>query len=249
VPAPTEPDPDYVKRRDELLKRGDPRVMQPAPVVDTSKPPVNPADLLQVISRDVMKVGAIKIDLKAGTAEVPAVVAAPYGPLEFVLVTEGGKAYESLLTVKSTAIELRFALTLLGFEGTRLDAQGKLPAATAADSVIAAVRIGDKTRPLSELMIDQRTNKPGKNAPWQVIGFSDADRDAALRTTELMTLVPREALSPLRYTIDAGNPYVRGQGLIGNKASLPPAGTEVTLVLSRLPDAPAPKTMSPGRAP
>jgi hypothetical protein len=249
VPAPTDPDPGLESRRKQLLERGDPNVMKPAPVVDQTKAPPNPADLLKVISRDVMQVGAIKVDLAKGTADIPVTVAAPSGPLEYAMVAPGGKAYESVLKTTVTAIELRFALTLLGFEGTPVDAHGKLPAATPADTVMASVRIGSKTRPLADLMLDQRTQKPVKDAPWQVVGFADADRDAALRGAELMTVITREEYAPLRYTLDAGNPYVRDQGLVANKATLPPPGTELTLVLSRRPDAPPPKVQSPGRTP
>lgn len=246
VPA-TQQDPDFEKNRAELMRRGDPEMMKPAKVVDGTEPAANPAEMIKVVSKDVMKVGAITIDLKAGRAEVPAMVAFPSGPLEYVMVSTKGKAYESAFTVEASVVELRLALTLLGFEGTMPAADGTLPAATAADSVLVAVAIDGKERPLADYLIDNKSGKRAPDAPWQVVGFRDADRTLALSTENFMTLVPRDVYAPLRITIDAGNPYAGpDQGLGLNKRTMPATGAKVSLVLRRRPDAPAvsPRTTS-----
>lgn len=240
-PTPaTQPDPDFEKNRAELLRRGDPEMMKPAKVVDGSGPAATAADMIKVVSKDVMKVGAITVDLKAGRAELPAMVAFPTGPLEYVMVGVKGKAYESVFTVEAKAVELRLALTLLGFEGTVPAADGTLPAATAADSILVAVKVDGKERPLADYLVDNRSGKRAPDAPWQVVGFRDADRALALSTENFMTLVPRDVHAPLRITIDAGNPYAGpDQGLGLNKRTMPATGSKVTLVLRRRPDAPA----------
>src|SRR4051812_17010431 len=67
-PSPSAPDPDWQKRRDELVRRGDPSVMKSAPVFDHSKPvPPTPTDMIKPVSKDVMMVGPIRVDLANGT--------------------------------------------------------------------------------------------------------------------------------------------------------------------------------------
>lgn len=245
IPGPTEPDLGFEARRAELLRRGDPDMMKAAPVTGGSATPAtDPAEMIKVIARDVMMVGAIRVDLAAGTAEFPAVAASPTGPIEYVLVGQGGKAYESLFVAEVSVVELRLGLTLLGFEGTTPGADGAISAATATDSVLATVRIAGKERPVAGFLIDAQTGKPPATAPWQVVGFRPADRAAALAGRELMTVVRRDVLTPLQFTIDAGNPY-SGQGLLANPKALPPAGSAVTVVLRRRPDAPASVPRSP----
>lgn len=246
IPSPTAPDLGYEERRAELLKRGDPAMMQPAPVYDEKVPEQTAADLVKAVSKDVLMVGAIRVDLAKGRAELPAKVVVVSAPLEYIMVSPWGKAYESMLTVTATVVELRLALTLLGLEGTMPDASGKVAAPTAADTVTAALRVDGKERPLAWFLIDRRVKKPLADAPWQVIGFRDADRNAALRTQELMTLVARDQLAPLRITTDVGNVYAGpDHGVVADPKKLPAAGTEVTLVLARRVDAPPSKAASP----
>lgn len=246
IPSPQAPDLGYEARRAELLKRGDPALMPTSPVQDPNARVETAADLVKAVSKDVLMVGKIRVDLAAGTAELPAKVVAVDAPLEYVAVTPWGKAYESMLTVDTTAVEVRLALTLLGFEGTMPDENGKVAAATAADSVTAALKIDGKQRPLSWYLIDRRVKKPLADVAWQVIGFRDNDRTAALNVLELMTLVPRDHLAPLRITIDVGNVYAGpDHGVVADPKKVPPAGTDVTLVLQRRPGSPPPKTPSP----
>lgn len=240
IPSATEPDVNYEARRDELLRRGDPERMKPAPVIDQNAPATDPAEMIKVVSRDVMMVGASRVDLAAGTLEIPVENAAPLGPIEYVLVARGGKAYESLFVADVSVVEVRLALTLLGYEGTIPTDDGKVAPPTAADTVLASVRIGDQERPLSHFLIDRRTGKAPADAPWQVLGFRTIDRAGAVHAKELMAVISRDVLVPLRATVDAGNPYAQGQGLQSRAGSLPAAGTKVTLVLRRRPDAPRP---------
>jgi hypothetical protein len=237
IPGPTEPDPDWEKRRDELLRRGDPEKMKPAPVLDQSKPvEINASDLIKAVSKDLMMVRDIKVDLAAGTAEIPGQVALESGLLEFVAVSLGGKAYESLFTVNANAVELRLAMTLLGYEGTPPGPDGTWPAATDKDTVTVTVKVGGKDRPLTDFMIDRKTGKPPKTLPgWQVVGFSDAERSSSLTTLQLLTLVDREIWAPLRIVAGGdANPYAGPKaGFAPNGDALPPIGTEITLVIHR----------------
>ncbi len=233
LPPATAPDPGYEARRAELLRRGNPEMMKDAPVMVTTAPDVKPDQIIKPLGKDLVAVGKIKVDLAAGRLEVPAKMASPTAPLEYIAVTPAGKAYESLLTVDTNAIELRLALSLIGFEGTVPSATGELPPATAADSVLVAAVFGGKERPIASLLMDRRVKKAPKDTPWQVVGFRPEDRDQALLTKDFLTLVERDRFAPLRYTIDPGNPYAGpNEGYSGNPKAFPPGG-EITLVIKR----------------
>ncbi len=243
IPKPTDPDPDWERRRDELLRRGDPARM-PIAAPDAGAAAMNPADMIKVVDRDHLKVGALTIDLAAGVIELPVTVSVTNAPLEYVLVAPGGKAYESLFIGEVSAIELRLALTLLGFDGPVPDGANDVPKASAADGLIATYRVGKRERPVADLFTLQASGKPPAPLPYQAIGFGPADRDAALATRELITLVARDRVAPLRIAVDAGNPYA-GQGVVTNTAAMPASGAALTLVLRRMPNGPAPQRPSP----
>lgn len=246
IPPPTEPDVGYEERRRKLLERGNPEVMPTSPIPGTRPAAPSAAELVKAVSKDVLMVGSIRVDLAKGTAELPAKVVAVDAPLEYIATTPWGKAYESMLSVTATAVELRLALTLLGFEGTVPDASGKVASPTAADTVTAELRVGDKQRPLGWYLIDRRSKKPLADAAWQVIGFRESDRENALNVQELVTIIPRDHLAPLRLTVDVGNVYAGpDKGLVADPKKVPAAGSDVTLVLVRRPGAPAAPTPSP----
>ncbi len=246
LPKPTEEDPNYEANRAELLRRGNPEMMKDAPVALTTAPDIKAADLIKPIGKDKVQIGLIKVDLAAGRAEIPAKVAALEQPLEYVAVAENGKAYESLLIVNITSIELRLALSLMGYEGVTPAEGGAVPAPTASSSVLLSAIVGGKERPLAAYLIDRRTKKQPIDSPWQVIGFRQVDRDQSLLTKDFFTLVARDYFAPVRYTEDTGNPYAGpDQGYGGNLKLLPPKGGELTLVIKRRPDMPKTPTDSP----
>jgi hypothetical protein len=114
--------------------------------------------------------------------------------------------------------------------------------------ILVLKTIGDKDVPVSSWLIDRKTGKAPKDLPWQVVGFRDDARTAALTTTSFLTLVPRDTAAPLRISGDAGNPYAGpDQGLGTDPAKVPPVGTELTLIIARHPDAPALPPSSPGQ--
>lgn len=237
-PAPgirpaTEPDPGYEARRAELLRRGNPEMMKEAPELPTTAPDVKAQQLIKPLGKDLVQVGTIKVDLAAGRLEIPAKVGSPAAPLEYVGVTPEGKAYESLLTVETNAVELRLALSLIGFEGVVPSPTGEVPPPTVNDTVLLAAMFGGKERPVSSLLVDRRTKKAPKDTPWQVIGFRAENRDQALLTKDFFTLVARDTYAPLRYTIDPGNPYAGpNEGYSGNPKAFPADG-KLTLVIKR----------------
>ncbi len=241
----TEPDLGYEARRAELLRRGDPAMMKDAPIMVTTAPDIKPEQMIKKISKDEIQVGNIKVNLTTGRAEIPATVASPGQPLEYIAVGKNGKAYESLLQIDVTAIELRLALSLMGYEGTLpLDEQGRVPPASEFDTVHLTAIVAGKERPISAYLIDRRIKKPAKDHGWQVIGFRPENRDQALLTKDFFTLVERDYFAPVRTTSDAGNPYAGpDHGYSGNIKLLPKEGGALTLVIKRPGNKPAPLTM------
>lgn len=245
-PTPaTAPDPTYEERRKLLLQRGNPEMMKDAPVVQQTAPDVKPEQLIKPLGKDMLQIGrTITVDLAKGRAELPAKVSATEQPLEYIATAPNGKAYESLLTIDTTAIELRLALSLMGYEGTMPQKpDGKVSPATDEDSVFLAAIVGGKERPISAYMIDKHTKKPPKDIPWQVIGFQPEDKDQSLLTKDFFTLVARDFFAPVRYSIDPGNSYAGpNEGYIGNPKLLP-KDAQVTLVIKRNPAKAGPPPM------
>src|SRR5688500_862698 len=88
IPPATEPDPGYEARRDELLRRGDPAMVKDAPVLgqEETPPEASVSEMIKPVSKDVMLVKAIRVDLAARTLEIPAKVWLEEGILEFIAV-------------------------------------------------------------------------------------------------------------------------------------------------------------------
>jgi hypothetical protein len=223
IPPATEPDPGYEARRDELLRRGDPEVMKPAPVIDLDQPPAEASatDLIKSVSKDVMMVKDVKVDLAKRRIEIPGKVVLREGMLEFIAVTPAGKTYESFLSVETTAVQLRLALTLLGLEGKEGDVVG------------VSVALPGGEVPLADLLVDRKTDEKARALQFQVIPFDDKDKAEALRTAQMISLVDHEPFAPLRVVGDVGNPYAgadQGLGLASKK--VPEVGTAITLILT-----------------
>lgn len=240
-PPATAPDTTYEARRKLLLQRGDPNMMKDAPVAETKAPEIDPGKLIKPVGKDLLLIGGhLKVDLGKGRIEIPAQVASPGAPLEYVAVSPNGKAYESLLIVDTNAIELRLALSLLGYEGVIPSDKGQIPPADADNSVLVSAIVGGKERPIAAYLIDRATKKPPPEHPWEVVSFRPDDKDQSLLTRDFFTLVQRDYFAPLQYSIEAGNPYAGpNQGYSGNEKLLPPAKGELTLVIKRRPDKPA----------
>jgi hypothetical protein len=224
IPPATEPDLGYEARRDELLRRGDPAMMQPAPVFGADEPPAEASatDLVKSVSKDVMMVKAIKVDLAKRRLEIPGKVALREGVLEFIAVTPAGKTYESLFTIDATAVQLRLALTLLGLEGKEGEA-----------GVTVSVALPGGEVPLGDLLVDRKTGKKVSDLRFSVVPFEDKDKSAALRSEQMLSLVEHEPFAPLRVVGDHGNPYQgpdQGLGLASKK--VPEVGTAITLILT-----------------
>lgn len=221
IPPATEPDLGYEARRDELLRRGDPEMMKDAPFIDQSQPPPESTatDLIKSVSKDVLMVKSVKVDLAKRRIEVPGTIVLQSGFLEFIAVTPAGKTYESMLSVDTTAVQLRLALTMLGLEGKEGEAVG------------VAVGLPDGEVPLHQLLVDRKTGKPPAPLRFQVVPFPDAEKNIALRSEQMVSLVGHEPHPPLRVVGDLGNPYAGGDQGIGLSKKVPAVGTKVTLIL------------------
>jgi hypothetical protein len=220
IPRPQDPDPDWEKRRDELLRRGNPEVMKDAPVIDQSQPPpeASATDLIKSVSKDVLMVKNVKVDLAKRRIEIPGTIVLQSGFLEFIAVTPAGKTYESMLSVDTTAVQLRLAMTMLGLEKE-------------GDVVDISLSHGGKEAPLHEWLVDRKTGKPPAPLRFHVVPFADAEKNIALRSEQMISLVAHEPHPPLRVIGDLGNPYAGADQGIGLSKKVPAVGTAVTLIL------------------
>jgi hypothetical protein len=228
---PTDPDPDYERNRAELLKRGNPDLMKDMTAAGGIPDEASATDLVKSVSKDVMMVKSIRVDLAHHRMEIPGKVITPTTPLEFIAVGPKGKTYESMFEVDATAVEVRLALTLLGHDGATPDDKGDVPPPSPGDTMRVLVKVGDKEHPLSDFLVRRSDGKRAADLVFQVIGFRDADKAAALSDPQFVSLVSHEVYAPLRVTVDAGNPYAGpDQGLAASKKA-PPVGSAITLVL------------------
>ena len=69
---------------------------------------------LQAVNENVFKIGGVTFDKLAKTVSFPAMINLRAGAIEYLLVTETGKAHESLLTTKVQPSDLHIAILLLG---------------------------------------------------------------------------------------------------------------------------------------
>jgi len=148
----------------------------------TSKPPSpihpdtpKPAPVVK-LSATTYRIGEMTIDTAAKTLTVPGTVN-DVPTLEFLAnTTNGGKAYESALSLQSNAVTFNAALLVLGLDPARSKASMVQfdKAAPEGDPVELTIswNAGGKTRtePIEELLVDQRSNKTLPKGPWVYTG-------------------------------------------------------------------------------
>lgn len=136
--------------------------------------------VIEELSENVFKVGAVTFDKREKTASFPAAIAVRTGAIEYLLVTEAGKAYESLLTTKVEPYDLHVAMLLMGVKGAG-ETNSKPPAQIdlsylksapdlAGDTVEITVRWKqdgrDRQMRAEDLIFNTEKDAPMTNGPW-----------------------------------------------------------------------------------
>ena len=187
----------------------------------------------------------VKVDEKAGTVSLPATVAEQgkydvlKGAIEYLLVSKGGKSYETVFVTECTPTELLAALQKIGAKEGKPAAGGQPPEGMPVRIFAEYVSDGKRLRrPADEFILYTKTGKPLQPGNWTVTGSREAF-DPATEKRTLQAAVTRSLIG-LHYT-DASpliqNPRVEAKEeniYRANVKLLPKAGTEVQLVIERV---------------
>ncbi len=187
----------------------------------------------------------IAVDAKNGTVTVPAVVAQQglykvlKGAVEYVLVSTGGKDYETLFTTAAKPEELRDAFKSTGLEAGKPAAEGAAPRGMAV-AIFAEYEVNGKKvrRAVDEFVLRKATGRPLKPRAWtftgSVQGFDpEADREVlqCLVTKSIVGLHYSDA-SPL---FQNARPEAKTENIYkANVGLLPKAGTKVRIIFERV---------------
>ena len=166
------------------------------------------------------------------------------GILEFVAVEPNSREYESLFAVNAKPSAMQFALLLIGAEPGPPAYKAK-PGEKPGDRLRITVewQQGGQGRqaPPERFLIDRRTGKPAGELTWVLTGsmfvkdFSDREIFLADAEQAFISLWWSSAM-PVNLGADHGNPYQGdNQGFEVNQQTIPPKGTPVKLIISRLP--------------
>lgn len=174
--------------------------------------------------------GLVIHDTTPPRIEATGKIANTNGLLEFIAVEPKGRDYESLLTLDCKPSALQFALLLIGCEtGTVHNARSHL---------LIEVEYKNKRLPVEHWLLERKTQKPPAALRWIFNGSHFAknpvtEEPVFLADAEQAHIALWEQPSiPINLATPAGNPYKGDdQGFDINAATVPPAGTPVTLIL------------------
>lgn len=205
------------------------------------------AAVVAVVSAQAVAAAAdrVVVDLEARAVRVPALVAKQgtyevlKGAIEYVLVSSGGKAYETIFTTASAPGEIHAALLKIGLRPGE-PAEAGTPPRGPKVRILAEYEVDGRKvrRAVAEFIVYARTGKPLDAAPWIFTGsrkaFDPAAGKEVLQTTVTKSIVGlhHTDASPL---FQNPRPEARQENIYRvNAKALPAAGTPVTLVFERV---------------
>ena len=210
------------------------------------KPRVRASVLLWLIVGGVALGGeSIAVDAAAKTVTATATVAKQgtydvlKGAIEYVVVSKGGKEYETILTLDCSPEELHEALLKIGLQPGG-PAKGSDPPRGTAVRILAELEAGGKKvrRPIDDFVLYVKTGKPLEAAPWVFTGsaksFDPVANKEALQAALSKNIVglhwtdPSPLFENPRAECKEGNIYK------ANAAELPKPGTPVLLIFERV---------------
>jgi len=162
------------------------------------------------------------------------------GAIEYVLVSEGGKEYETLFVTACLPDEVDGALRQTGLRPGKPAASRELPRGPKVQVLVEVVNDGKPVRrPVEDFLAHLKGDEPVEVEPWVYSGSGEAI-DPATRETVLRAMLTRSliGLHPTDGTPLLQNPReeARKENTYRAKAdSLPPPGTAVRIVLRRVP--------------
>ena len=131
----------------------------------------------KVISNEIIAIGKVHINRRTKEVSFPATVQLTDGAIEVLITTKKGRTYETLLASDIEPYNLQLALLLSGAEnGTRF--QSKEPpkgkdAIPQGDIINIFVKTEKgKVQPVTNWLINAKTQKPFKKNQWVFVGSS-----------------------------------------------------------------------------
>jgi hypothetical protein len=198
--------------------------------------------------KNSFRIGRVEFDKLARTVTLPARVHLRTQIVEYVLVTETGKAYESLLTTDARPTDAHLAFLLLGATPTEVkgdfDQPAPIPAANAVSIEVSwqtRTNGATQTHPLAELVLlgddrpDARPNRPFPASAWLFNGSAfDETGFVAQREGSIISLIRDEAALVNNPRADRDNHHVHWP----NAKLVPPENWPVRITF-HLPPRPA----------
>ena len=204
------------------------------------------------MGEDGKSAGAVKVDREQRRIEVPAVSLEQgkyeeqlKGAIEYVLVSKGGKSYESLFETDAPPEEIARAFAQLSMPPGRMGAPEKPPRG-AAFRIRIEREVGGKTerKPVESYVLHAKTGKALEEEPWVFTG-SVLHRDPG-REGVVPKCVTTGSIVGLHFHDDSplllnGRKEAWTQNIYkAAREALPPPGTRVVVVFEHIPGA-APK--------
>ncbi len=217
-------------------------LVQPMPV---PLPPSTKPAAVERLSATMYRVGQMRVDTAKREVTTPGTLN-EVTTLEFVANTKGGyKAYETAVTLETTAVSFNAAMLLIGLDPARAR-----PAAMQFDrtppegdpvDIFIEWPVNGKPRRVrvEELLFDQRTRKTLREGPWVYTGstFVDTgDGQGKKYLADMDGVLIGFMHGPQAVIDNPRNDAVDGFGAVVMNPDLGlPAGTAVTLIVKALP--------------
>jgi len=188
----------------------------------------------------------IKIDQKAHTVTIPAVVSEQgkydkhlKGAIEYLLVSKGGKDYESVFVTELPPVEINKALLKIGLKSGR-PATGKKMAEGKPVNILVEHKAKDKTveSHAGKFVAYIKDGSPLDDRPWTFTGSrKTTDPDTGRELLEASVTRNIVGLHPADGSPLFQNPRdeSRKENIYkANTKTLPPAGTSVSIIFQRV---------------
>lgn len=218
----------------------------PAPPPAAAEPggePVDPRPQIRRLPNGLHGIGAVVLDRRARSFQVPGRVIRIEPPLEFLAVIEGGaKAYESLLELQANAYEINVAALLIGLDPKRARRPEHHfdPAPAEGDRVRIRVawQEGETRRDVAAHELLAKDGNALTSGDWAYTGSRFLRGGGFLAQMDGTVIgFSHDPASLIEHVQGVGlNEY----GSIGGMAGVAPAvGTEVTVTIEKIMPAPA----------
>ena len=132
----------------------------------------------KVISNEIIAIGKVHINRRNKEVSFPGITQLTDGAIEVLITTKNGRTYETLLASDIKPYNLQLALLLSGAEnGTRIQSnknvKGKNNTIPQGDIINIYVKTKNgKVQPITNWLINSRTQKPFKKNKWVFVGSS-----------------------------------------------------------------------------